>query len=100
VTDQLQAYHRQQAMNFFWRTVAKQEIDFVEERNGRITAYEFKWSPRAKAKISASFLKSYHATGVIIDRSNFRSFVRADWCGCGLTPYRIRQTIETYDGHG
>ena len=74
----LQAYHRQQAMNFFWRTVAKQEIDFVEERNGRITAYEFKWSPRAKAKIPASFLKSYHATGVIIDRSNFRSFVRAD----------------------
>ncbi|NBV31921.1 MAG: ATPase, partial [Bacteroidetes bacterium] len=74
----LQAYHRQQAMNFFWRTVAKQEIDFVEERNGRITAYEFKWSPRAKAKIPASFLKSYHATGVIIDRSNFRSLVRAD----------------------
>ncbi|NBV31303.1 MAG: hypothetical protein DA446_08145 [Bacteroidetes bacterium] len=29
----LQAYHRQQAMNFFWRTVAKQEIDFVEEKN-------------------------------------------------------------------
>ncbi len=74
----VQSYHRRQAMNHFWRTVEKQEIDFVEERNGRVTAYEFKWNHRRKAKLPGSFLKTYDATGVVIDKSNFRSFVRLE----------------------
>ena len=28
---------------YFWRTKQQQEIDFVEEVNGEIYAYEFKW---------------------------------------------------------
>ena len=38
-----QQYHQIFTNNYFWRTIQKQEIDFVEERNGKVTAYEFKW---------------------------------------------------------
>lgn len=59
----------------FWRTVQQQEIDYVEEKDGRITAFEFKWGVK-KSKIPKKFLDTYQAEGHLIDRSNFRSFVR------------------------
>lgn len=71
-----QAYHAQTANKFFWRTVQKQEIDYVEETGGNILAFEFKWKNAAKAKLPKSFLETYSAQGKIIDRSNFREFVR------------------------
>lgn len=72
----LQEYYQQYTSNYFWRNVQKQEIDFVEERDGLITAYEFKWNNKGRKKISASFLNEYNATGLIIDNQNFRGFVR------------------------
>jgi len=72
----MQSYHRRFVNNYFWRTVQKQEIDFVEEENGIIRAYEFKWNSKGRNKIPASFLSAYHATGIVIDKENFRSFVR------------------------
>jgi predicted AAA+ superfamily ATPase len=74
----LQNYHQQYSNNYFWRTVQKQEIDFVEESNGQIRAYEFKWKSRGKDKIPASFMREYAAAGFIIDKENFREFVRKD----------------------
>jgi len=44
--------------NYFWRTYDQQEIDWVEERNGGLFAYEFKWSKR-KVKIPKAWLKAY-----------------------------------------
>ena len=71
----LQQYNQLYTNNYFWRTVQKQEIDFVEETNGQVTAYEFKWNSKGKAKIPASFINLYNATGKIIDKENFREFV-------------------------
>ena len=71
----LQHYHELFSLNYFWRTVQKQEIDFIEERNGNVYAYEFKWKRKAKDKIPASFLSTYNAQGSIIDKENFRDFV-------------------------
>jgi predicted AAA+ superfamily ATPase len=71
----LQHYHQQYTNNYFWRTVQKQEIDFIEERNGQIDAFEFKWKKRPKDKIPAVFLREYGASGTIIDRDNFRDFI-------------------------
>ena len=45
--------------NYFWRTTSQQEIDFIEERNGVLTAYEFKWNPKKQAKIPETFAKAY-----------------------------------------
>jgi hypothetical protein len=61
---------------YFWRTVQKQEIDFVEETNGQVTAYEFKWNSKGKAKIPTSFINLYNATSKIIEKENFREYVK------------------------
>ena len=44
--------------NFFWRTYDQQEIDWVEERDGRLFAYEMKWSEK-KIKAPAAWTKAY-----------------------------------------
>lgn len=72
----LQHYNRMFTLNYFWRTVQKQEIDFVEERSGQLSAFEFKWANKKKTKIPASFIEEYGANGSIIDNENFRTFVR------------------------
>lgn len=59
---------------YFWRTVQQQEIDYVEECEGAISAFEFKWS-NSKARFPQRFLENYRATGTVVDRKNFREFV-------------------------
>ena len=70
-----QAYHLKYPNYHFWRTVQKQEIDFVEEIDGTIAAFEFKWKNSGRKRIPNSFLETYGASGTIIDRENFRTFV-------------------------
>jgi predicted AAA+ superfamily ATPase len=63
------------AKMYFWRTKQQQEIDFVEENNDQITGFEFKWNNK-KAKLPQSFIETYKAEGHVIDRKNFREFVK------------------------
>ena len=63
------------AKRYFWRTVSQQEIDYVEEENGKISAYEFKWNPKTKFKIPKTFVNTYDTEVLKIDRSNFRDFI-------------------------
>lgn len=44
---------------WFWRTKEQKEIDYIEEGNGQIDAYEFKWNPMAKNKNINRFLEAY-----------------------------------------
>ncbi len=60
---------------YFWRTKQQQEIDFVEEREGKIFGFEFKWKSKSKTKLPKTFVKAYNAETKIIDRNNFREFV-------------------------
>ena len=54
------AYNGSFAQTYFWRTKQKQEIDYLEEEDGKIKAFEFKWNPnKAAAKCPVSFLKAY-----------------------------------------
>lgn len=54
------AYNGLFAQTYFWRTKQKQEIDYLEEEDGKIKAFEFKWNPnKAAAKCPDSFLKAY-----------------------------------------
>lgn len=63
------------ARMYFWRTKQQQEVDFVEERDGKIFGFEFKWKSKSKIKLPETFVKSYDAETEIIDRENFRNFV-------------------------
>ena len=60
---------------YFWRTKQQQEIDFVEENNGQIAGFEFKWNSK-KTKFPQNFIETYKAEGLVIDRDNFREFVK------------------------
>lgn len=44
---------------YFWRTHAQQEIDYIEERNGTLYAFEFKWNEKKAPKIPNSFAEAY-----------------------------------------
>lgn len=63
------------AKMYFWRTRQQQEIDCIEEIDGNVYAYEFKWKGK-KPKFPGMFIDAYNATGFVIDRDNFREFVR------------------------
>lgn len=44
---------------YFWRTTQQQEIDYIEERNGNLYCYEFKWNSKKKTSLSATFSTNY-----------------------------------------
>ena len=54
--------------------VSKKESDFVEEKDGKLYGFEFKWKAK-KVKFPTTFTKTYNAETKIIDRNNFREFV-------------------------
>ncbi len=69
-------YHQIYTNRYFWRTKNKQEIDYIEERNGKLYAYEFKWNTRKKVKIPNSFLEYYpEAETRIINPENYMDFI-------------------------
>ena len=63
------------AKMYFWRTKQQQEVDFVEEKDGSIMGYEFKWKAKNKIKLPKTFKEKYNAEIEVIDRDNFRDFV-------------------------
>ena len=63
------------ANSWFWRTRDQKEIDYLEEENGQITGYEFKWNPKAKARIHNSFIETYHANVTVIHPDHFEDFL-------------------------
>ena len=45
---------------YFWRTTSQQEIDYIEESDGQMSAFEMKWNPKkATVKLPEAFLKAY-----------------------------------------
>lgn len=53
------SYHRFHTNDYFWRTHAQQEIDYIEDYSGTLHAYEFKWNPKKKIRFSKSFTNAY-----------------------------------------
>ena len=44
-------YHSRWVNSYFWRTRAQQEIDLVEDADGKLSAFEVKWNSKAKFKL-------------------------------------------------
>lgn len=64
---------------YFWRTKDQTEIDYLEEYDGNLHCYEFKWNPTAKASFPPSFANAYsNSTFEIIHRDNFEKFLGID----------------------
>ena len=70
------AYNRVSAGRFFWRTTQQQEIDYIEERDNKLFAWEFKWSTNAKVRVSKTFTRAYHGVEVApITPKNYPEFL-------------------------
>ncbi|MBM4402117.1 MAG: DUF4143 domain-containing protein [Candidatus Cloacimonetes bacterium] len=70
-----QAYKKIYSNNYFWRTWDKKEIDWVEEREGKLFGYEFKWQ-KEKVKAPKDWLKTYdNASFEVISKDNYLEFV-------------------------
>jgi len=70
-----QEYLDEPANNFFWRTYTRQEIDFVEERKGRLFGYEIKWG-KAKPKPPKIWQSAYpEASYELINSVNYLKFI-------------------------
>ncbi len=70
-----QDYLGKRAVNYFWRTYDKKEIDFIEEIDGEIFAYEFKWKKK-KYKPPKLWLENYGNSKIeIITKDNFLEFL-------------------------
>lgn len=62
--------------SYFWRTQQQQEIDYIEEIDGKISAFEFKWNPNKKSGFPKTFVKNYHPDKLeIINSENYESFL-------------------------
>jgi uncharacterized protein len=70
-----QEYQKIYSNNYFWRTWEGQEIDWVEEREGKLFGFEFKWGNK-KTKPPALWTATYPNASVnLISQDNFLSFV-------------------------
>jgi len=70
-------YSNSIAQSWFWRTQQQKEIDYLEEENGQLNAYEFKWNnKKANSRVPESFAKTYpEASFQVITPNNIDEFL-------------------------
>lgn len=70
-----QAYEPIYSNNYFWRTWDQKEIDWVEEREGKLFGYEFKWGS-GDASAPKEWRATYpESTFMTIHRENYLDFI-------------------------
>ncbi|MCF6361058.1 MAG: ATP-binding protein [Cyclobacteriaceae bacterium] len=72
----LLSYTRSYASHYFWRTHRKQEIDWVEEKDGQLFAHEIKWNTNKTPKPPSAWVKAYpKASFNVITPDNYLDFI-------------------------
>jgi predicted AAA+ superfamily ATPase len=70
------SYIEKRVNYYFWRTYDQQEIDLIEEKDGQLSAFEFKWNQNKKPKVPAAWSGAYpEATFEVISSDNYLEFV-------------------------
>jgi len=71
-------YLKENVDYYFWRNYSQQEVDLLELRDGKIHAFEFKYSPDKKVKVPAAFSTAYpEASFQRIAKDNYYSWITA-----------------------
>ncbi len=71
-----QAYTGMLVYNYFWRTYDQQEIDWIEDRGGKLYAYEFKWKKNKKSKTPTAWQEAYPDSEFnIINSDNYLEWI-------------------------
>jgi len=67
---------RKHAKYHFWRSFQQQEIDLIEEIDGKINAIEIKWNENKKVRFPSTFLNAYPTNDTnVINKSNYTNFL-------------------------
>ena len=62
--------------SYFWRTQQQQEVDYIEDYDGVLHTYEFKWSKTKQPRLAETFTKNYpDHTFAIVSPDNYQDFV-------------------------
>ncbi len=72
----LKEYTDDYSLSWIWRTKTQQEIDYIEEKDGILKAFEIKWNPNRKARMPLSFKNAYpEAEFHVVNRDNLFEFL-------------------------
>ena len=70
------SYQEYFCQSYFWRTQQQQEIDYVEEKNGQLKAFEFKWNENKIPKCPTTFATAYPESEFqVISPKNIETFI-------------------------
>lgn len=70
---------RQPTGFYFWRTYDPKEIDLIEDRDGRLSAFKCKCSPNARAKAPADWTTAYpDAEYTVATRENWQGLLEGN----------------------
>ena len=79
ISERIKRNHYQQnyCNIYFWRTKSQLEIDYIEEQNGQMTAFEMKWNPKkSNISIPETFLNAYDVKEtVVITPDNYLDYL-------------------------
>ena len=79
ISERIKRNHYQQhyCNIYFWRTKSQLEIDYIEEQNGQMTAFEMKWNPKkSNTSIPETFVKAYDVKEtVVITPDNYLDYL-------------------------
>jgi predicted AAA+ superfamily ATPase len=70
-------YQGKYVQSYFWRTTQQQEIDYIEDEDGQLSAFEMKWNPnKGKTSLPASFLNAYPIRqSVVVTPDNYLNLI-------------------------
>ncbi len=52
-------FNRRKVNSFFWRTYDQKEIDYIEEKDGALYCFEFKYNSKASGRMPKEFAQTY-----------------------------------------
>jgi predicted AAA+ superfamily ATPase len=70
------SYTKLHGSSYFWRTHSQQEVDLVEDRDGELHGYEFKWSSKKHVARPTQWSETYPSASFdVVNRDNYLDFV-------------------------
>lgn len=71
------SYKNIHGYSYFWRTYGQKEIDLIEEREGKVFPYEFKWSPKSKVLAPKEWINAYPQAEALltVTSDNYLDFI-------------------------
>jgi predicted AAA+ superfamily ATPase len=69
------SYKNRHCNSYFWRTYDGQEVDYLEEREGMLLGYEFKWSDKRRKSAPRDWAGYENSEYKIINKDNYLDFI-------------------------